>query len=566
MVRVHPQQVAQVRVHARVQALALGRGVLFHQEAPVVADLVEAVGHVLLQRVGTRLEHQPDLRTVEGIGIEAWCGRGDAQPQAVRGEDAIAQVQPQRARLPWRHRHRYIDHVARRPDRILDADVQRDQSIVGGRQVQRGKVDGHAVQAVVHVLPAVGPAADQRLVGRRVTHPGRNQHVHDRLRMCGQGAGIPAAGTGALRQRHHRAAFGGRETSVDVAAQCVQVGVVGQRPAVDDVGLLHRAFRLGALAHVVGPDFLDRCFLLDVAETQHAAALRGNVVDAAHHAARARDQHVGGMFGVGPVGKGAEGRTTDLHPVHRFGGRQGQVQVLAAFHIGVPVRKLEVVIAAGQARAVVHARPGGFGDAIGGLPHPRLQVAGVGEFDLADAGAGRRQRRRCRAFPAEAMAPRALVAGRRHRAGRRLAACQCLHGGGVEHAVVHPDVLEVAATQEVVAALHLVGRHHPPGQAELVQRRIVIACGLCTRHFAAIDEQAHAVVLIPGEGQVQPLVGTRQCIHAERHACACQVGIGDEGIEAVPVPVDAQPGHVPAAVVGVADAEDHERRFTHRIA
>ncbi|MNI59279.1 hypothetical protein D3C73_1144360 [compost metagenome] len=65
---------------------------------------------------------------------------------------------------------------------------------------------------------------------------------------------------------------------------------------------------------------------------------------------------------------------------------------------------------------------------------------------------------------------------------------------------------------------------------------------------------------------MQPLVRTWRRVHAERHARAGEVGIGDERIEAVPVPVDAQPGHVPAAVVGIADAEDHERCFAHRIA
>ena len=44
------------------------------------------------------------------------------------------------------------------------------------------QVDGDAVQAIVHVLPAVRPAADQRLRRRRVADSGRHQYVDDRLR------------------------------------------------------------------------------------------------------------------------------------------------------------------------------------------------------------------------------------------------------------------------------------------------------------------------------------------------------------------------------------------------
>ncbi len=164
------------------------------------------------------------------------------------------------------------------------------------------------------------------------------------------------------------------------------------------------------------------------------------------------------------------------------------------------------------------------------------------------------------------MAPGTVIGSAGNGAFGGLAARERTDGRSIEHAVIHADVLEVAATQEVVAALHLVGRHHPPGQAELVQRGIVIAAGLHTRHLAAIDEQAYTLVFVPGKGQVQPLVRTWRRVHAERHARAGEVGIGDERIETMPVPVDAQPGHVPATVVGIADAEDHERCFAHRVA
>ena len=197
VVRVHPQQVAEVGMQARIQALALGGGVFLDQETPVVAHLVEAVGDVLLQCLLAILEHQPHFGTIQRAGIEARRGRGNGQPQAVGGEDAVAQVQPQRALLARLHRHRHIDHVACRPDRVLDADVERDhlavRAVVRGRQVQRGDVDGHAIQPVMHVFPTVGPAADQRLRRRCITNAGRNQHVHDRLRRGRQRSGIAAA-------------------------------------------------------------------------------------------------------------------------------------------------------------------------------------------------------------------------------------------------------------------------------------------------------------------------------------------------------------------------------------
>ncbi|MNV25448.1 hypothetical protein D3C71_1165440 [compost metagenome] len=189
VVRVHPQQVAEIGVHARVKALALGGGVLFDQEAPVVAHLVEAVGDVFFLRLLAVLVDHADFRTVQRGGVEPRCGRGDGDPQAVGGQDAIAQVQPQGALLARLDRDRHVDHVARRPDRVLDADVERDQAVMGRRKVQLGQIDRDAVQAVMHVLPAVRPAADQRLRGRCVAHAGGNQYVHDRHRLRGQRVG-----------------------------------------------------------------------------------------------------------------------------------------------------------------------------------------------------------------------------------------------------------------------------------------------------------------------------------------------------------------------------------------
>ncbi|MNM57890.1 hypothetical protein D3C81_691080 [compost metagenome] len=239
--------------------------------------------------------------------------------------------------------------------------------------------------------------------------------------------------------------------------------------------------------------------------------------------------------------------------------------MLAAFDVGVPVRQLEVVIATGQARAVVDARPGGFGNAVGALPHPLLVVLDVAELDLADRRHRRSQRGRRYGVPTMAVPPRTLRGATAFPAARLGIAGQCSDRRAIEHAVVDADLVEVTATQEVVAALHLVRRHHPPGQTQLVERGVIVAGGFGTRDFPAIDKQRHALVFIPAEGDVLPLLRRRIPVQLERDTGAREVGVGDEGIEAVSVPVDAQPRHVPAAVVCIADAEDDEGRFAHRI-
>ncbi len=157
--------------------------------------------------------------------------------------------------------------------------------------------------------------------------------------------------------------------------------------------------------------------------------------------------------------------------------------------------------------------------------------------------------------------------------GGFLQACECAGARAVEHAVVNADLVEVAAAQEVVAALHLMRRHHAAGEAELIEcgvevERATVGAGLAAIHacgFLAIDIQAHAAGFVPGKRNVGPVAGGRVLVELEGDTGAREVGVGDEGIEAVAVPVDAQPGHVPAGVVGVANAEDHERRFADRV-
>ena len=61
-------------------------------------------------------------------------------------------------------------------------------------------------------------------------------------------------------------------------------------------------------------------------------------------------------------------------------------------------------------------------------------------------------------------------------------------------------------------------------------------------------------------------VGAGEVGHGVGDAGAAEVDVGDEGVEAVAVVVDAQPDHVPAGVVGVADAEDGELGLVDGIA
>ncbi|ATB56723.1 hypothetical protein CKU38_00155 [Xanthomonas citri pv. fuscans] len=547
----------------------------FDQKAPVVLDLVEAVGDVLFDGLIARFEHQLQLGAVERAGVEAGCGGGDAEHQAVVAEDAVAQVQPQRAGLAGGDGDRDVDHVACGPDGVLDADIERDAAVVGGRQVQRRQGDGDAVQAVVHVFPAVGPAAHQRLVRRRVAQAGRHQDVHDWLlrACCDLVAG--ALARGRLRgQRDHGLALARWVAAGDDSAQLGEVVVVGLDVAAHGIAELRAAFGHLAWLHVIGPDFLDGRFLRGVGKAQRTAAAFFELIHAAHHALLACEQRLRLCVGRGVSGL-AVGGAAQLDAVERLV-RQGEVERLAAFDIGVPVWQLEVVVAPGQARAVVDAGPGGFGDAVGGLPHPLLEIARIGEFHLADARDRCGQCRRCMAVvPAVAMQEGGVLCVRSDRGcgGGFLQACECGGTAAIEHAVVDADLVEVAAAQEVVAALHLVRRHHPAGQAELVECGIVIeratvcawraavhACG-----FLAVHVQAHAAGFVPGEGDVGPVIGLWQRVELEGDTGAREVGVGDEGIEAVAVPVDAQPGHIPAGVVGVADAEDHERRFADRV-
>jgi hypothetical protein len=73
--------------------------------------------------------------------------------------------------------------------------------------------------------------------------------------------------------------------------------------------------------------------------------------------------------------------------------------------------------------------------------------------------------------------------------------------------VVDADVVDVAAADELIGALHLVGRDHPAVRAELVEAGVQ-GGGLGFRgDRLAVDIEGDALGLVPGEGDQDPLIG-----------------------------------------------------------
>ena len=356
-------------------------------------------------RLRAGFEHQSDARAVEALGGESGVGRGDRQVQAVVGQDAIAQVEPQRPLLPRRDGKRQVDHVTVGPDRVLDADVERDRLGAG----QRGQVDRDAVQPVAQILPAVIEGAGDRLVGQRIAQGRRDQDMDDRRHAGGARHGAATARRAGAhrslyargRHRDDRRPLVGGVAAGDEAVERRQRGERRRHVGPDRIVELEAARRFGAGADVIGPQLLDRLFLHHVGEVQRATGAGRELIDAAHHALRP-----GGEKRVLAVTRPAEaaiGRAAQFDAVEAFARRHGQVVALAAFDIDVPVGQLEIIVATGQARPVVDAGPRRFGDAVDALPHPLLQVLRICEFDLAHAGNRRVEQRRQAFGPAVAV-------------------------------------------------------------------------------------------------------------------------------------------------------------------
>ena len=130
-----------------------------------------------------------------------------------------------------------------------------------------------------------------------------------------------------------------------------------------------------------------------------------------------------------------------------------------------------------------------------------------------------------------------------------------------EHACIDAQVVDVGTAHEIVTALHLMRRQDAPCHPEFVEPRVEVGLLVLPGDLPAVDEEADADRLVPGEGDVGPVGRSGELVDPPRHADTREVGIGDEGIEAVAVPVDAQERHVPAGVIREADAEDVERRL-----
>ncbi len=134
-----------------------------------------------------------------------------------------------------------------------------------------------------------------------------------------------------------------------------------------------------------------------------------------------------------------------------------------------------------------------------------------------------------------------------------------------EHAVVDAELVDVAAAIVAVRAFNAGGADDARVRAELIERGVKEAGGFLGRHQLAVDVKTNAAGLVPRQSEVHPLVGLGHLRQLDGDARAAQVHVGDESVEAVAVPVDAQPHHVPTGVVSKAHAEDGKFGFVKRM-
>ena len=102
-------------------------------------------------------------------------------------------------------------------------------------------------------------------------------------------------------------------------------------------------------------------------------------------------------------------------------------------------------------------------------------------------------------------------------------------------------------------------------RAELIEGRVEKASGFPCGHELAVDVEADAAGFVPRQGEMNPLVwlGDFRKLHGD--ARAAEIHVGDESVKAMAVPIDAEPNHVPAGVVGKSDAEYWELGFVEWI-
>ena len=127
-----------------------------------------------------------------------------------------------------------------------------------------------------------------------------------------------------------------------------------------------------------------------------------------------------------------------------------------------------------------------------------------------------------------------------------------------QHAVVDPQLVDVAAAVVVVGALDSGGRDDAGVGAELVERGVEHSGRGLLAGELAVDVEADSGRFVPGQREVNPLVRLGEVGHRVGDAGSSEVDVGDKGVEAVAVVVDAEPDHVPTGVIAVADAKDGE--------
>ncbi len=373
----------------------------------------------------------------------------------------------------------------------------------------------------MHVFPAIPPRAVEHLIGGRCAIFIGDQDV-DQRQFCAVILGLRARGRG-IGQRHHGLTLIRRIAAGDEGVERVEIRRIRRGIGAHRIGLGHRAGRHRARMDVVGGDFLDRRFLGDIVEAQDAAcAIRRELVIGLFLVLGTRGDLGGlGLVVAGP-GQIAVGCTLKLDMVPRLVG-QGQGQGLAAVDIDVPVGQREIVVAAGQTRAVIDAGPGRLGDAVGRLVHELLDVLGVGKLDLADRGHRRRQldRRVTRPVPAVAQVPFGQacrvgeIPGRLGRHVGRLILGQSGDLSVVERVVVDAHLVVVRTAHEVIAAHHLVRADGAAGGAELIEAGVKHGDLVLVRHLLAVDIELDALCLVPGDGDVRPGIGLGQLIQLE---------------------------------------------------
>ena len=284
-----------------------------------------------------------------------------------------------------------------------------------------------------------------------------------------------------------------------------------------------RSRRRAAGRDIEHGELADRLFLLGVGERELSAVPRGcDAMQRAFVAAWPLEHDVALR-----VGHFSPSRTGDFEMIPVFV-RQGKGQRAAGFNVTIPVGQLKVVVATGEARAVVNSGPGGLADAIGGFPPPTLQVEGVVDFDLADGDSGPGRQRRHAPGLVETVAglPRRADGGvLPFRSGRDsfprvLPSGEARDGRGVEGVVVDTQFVEIPAAHKIVITLHLVRADNPRVRTKLVERGIEAHLSLRLRSETAIYVEAYAARFVPGEGDVHPRARLGERLNVGRDADA----------------------------------------------